>query len=172
MINYGRRIEIERTRSGYLRGTTDHQYAWWIKDRNKYRKLDPLPKKLHKEIFKRIMEKVWEHMVKDIWIFKMPYNFGSMSVCESIGKGRFIDDKRSKKRGKLLFKHNIHTNKRKYYIRWGKMYARSANKALYTYYPIRGSGKNYVGMRGVSGHIKRNCEDYTKPNYRANIPFS
>lgn len=148
-------------RSGYLQLSTEDFYKKYKK--SEVRQTDLVTYGEYSKILRYIFTEIWQMMIKSLWIYMLPYSLGSFFIGEKQNNiSGFYTDWKTKKK-----KYNLHTDGRKFYIKWDKTLTKESNIYMYTYHSYRGSGEKCTGSRGLAHHIKYCSETATVKNFRA-----
>jgi len=161
--------EEGKTRDGYL----NHTPVYYYKKYKKEEKLKQSPirdYKLYKEILEFLFTRIWFYMIRHLWKFTPPLNFGRFYIAESFNSsGKYINWQESRKQGKKVYSYNFHTRGRKFYLKWDKFLANVSHIRMYNFKTYRGSEEELIGNRGLKAYIKQCAENPEVPDFRGHL---
>ena len=160
-------FKLEENANGYLTvGVKDHYKAYKLSEKNN----KELSYQDWKDVIEFLFITIWAKIFKENWIFKAPHHIGQFYVAQVPGsKGFFKDWKKTSEKGEVVKKYNIHTNGRKYFIKWCKILTRMPNQTRYAFKPYRGSAEEFTGKRGLAYWIKHCSEDPYLQDFKGHL---
>lgn len=126
----------------------------------------------YRSILMSILKKVWLKMFEDNWRFNVPCGFGQIYPCLMYEKPNTIHVLWSSGEGGRKEKTptlNLHTNGRRYYMKWYKYTSKIKYKSFYIFKATRGRKREFWGKRGLAGWIEMVNNDPYKEDFKGHI---
>ena len=129
---------------------------------------DLVEKDVHREVLKRCYELIYQSMIKNLMIFKAPYDLGDFYIKELISdSARYKDWKATREKGEMVYSVNTLTGKLKWKYYWNKMLSRNQLVRCYWFRRIEGDEEDRTGAMGLKAEIFDTYRDPYKENFRA-----
>lgn len=147
-----------------------YMYRYYVKSRKGQ---EVLKSKVYHRAFEKVMEKIWEKLIKESWICQLPKGFGQVYIYEEQRAGnkmtKYIDWVETKKRGEHVYRYNKHSNGIRHKLCWDRVLCNVAHNNRYTLSFLKGSSDDIVGRRGITYWVNECNENPMLPIYRSNI---
>ena len=171
--------KFNKTPAGYLTADFGYILRWFVSEQTTEDKKKVPNQSVMRSFMYQVAEEIWEKIIKEAWVCKLPSGLGNIYVYETYGSNynnvtkpkmtRYIDWKETRKQGRHVFKYNLHSDGIKHRLTWDKTLCRFKNYNLYDMSFYRGSSDKAFGQRGINYWVRKCSEDPKIENYRSNI---
>lgn len=168
------RPPIPKNRYGYYVADFNYMYRYYRQHPDVDR--DTLPSQATmRKFFMAVAKKIWEKIIKDTWVCKLPEGFGQILVYEQMNRGkpqkytRYIDWPATMEKGKHVFKYNLHSNGIKHKLKWDKTLCSFKRSQFYYLHFYKGESDDIIGQKGITYWVRKCSEDPHLRDYRSNI---
>lgn len=157
------------TRLNNLKIVGSDHYRLYLKDsRRKEPKIERQAE--YREILDFLFRRIWYYIFYENWIFQAPAKLGHFYVAEKLGKDKgYVDWQQSRKEGKKIYKKNLHSFGRKFFLRWNRDGCQNSHRYLYTIKFIREDREVNAGSRGLNKVVREFADDPNRPDFRGHI---